>query len=56
MDLNVILIFSAAVMIAAIFGSRISSRSGIPVLLVFMFLGILAGTDGILGIDFAGVR
>ncbi len=52
MDLNVILIFSAAVMIAAIFGSRISSRSGIPVLLVFMFLGILAGTDGILGIDF----
>ena len=46
MDMNVVLVFAALVMIAAIFASRISSRSGIPMLLVFMALGMAAGVDG----------
>ena len=53
MDMNVVLVFAALVMIAAIFASRISSRSGIPMLLVFMALGMAAGVDGFLGIEFA---
>ena len=52
MDLNIALVFVALVMVSAIFGSRISSKSGMPVLLVFMVLGMIAGVDGIVGIDF----
>ena len=52
MDLNIVLVFVALVMVSAIFGSRISSKSGMPVLLIFLVLGMLAGVDGLLGIDF----
>jgi len=46
------LLFSAVLLIASIVFSKISDRFGIPSLLVFLAVGMLAGSDGVLGIDF----
>lgn len=50
--LNLILLLLSLVMIACILCNRLTSRTGIPVLLAFLVVGMLCGTDGILGIDF----
>jgi potassium/hydrogen antiporter len=42
--------------VAAIVASRVSSRFGIPVLLVFLGVGMLAGSDGPGAIEFTDVR
>ena len=51
-DLNQILLIGAAVMFAGIFFAAFSSRFGIPFLLVFLVVGMLAGEDGPGGIHF----
>lgn len=51
-SLNLILLLLSLVMIACILCNRLTSRTGIPVLLAFLAVGMLCGTDGILGIDF----
>lgn len=50
--MNLILLLLSLVMIACILCNRLTSRTGIPVLLAFLAVGMLCGTDGILGIDF----
>ncbi|MEO8346143.1 MAG: potassium/proton antiporter [Betaproteobacteria bacterium] len=50
--LNQILLIGAAVMFAGIFFAAFSSRLGIPFLLVFLVVGMLAGEDGPGGIHF----
>lgn len=46
------LLLIALVIIVCIWTSRLSSRFGVPTLLVFIILGMLFGTDGILKIPF----
>ncbi len=49
-DLTVVVGVSAAVLLAALAGVRLASRSGLPSLLVFLGLGLLLGESG------AGIR
>lgn len=57
MDLaNHIILISAGLITFAIFAGVLSSRIGAPLLLVFLAFGMLAGQDGIGGIQFADYR
>jgi potassium/hydrogen antiporter len=46
----------AALVVASVFFSRAFERTGIPVGLVFLAIGMLAGSDGFGGIEFADYR
>lgn len=50
-DLDVILLISALVLIAAIFAARVGNRFGLPALLLFLGIGMVLG-DAVLGIRF----
>lgn len=50
--MNLFLLLGAIVLIACIIGSKISSRIGVPTLLIFIALGMVFGSDGILKIEF----
>ena len=50
--LNQILFIGALLVFTSIIASSAASRFGVPLLLVFLALGMLAGEDGIGGIDF----
>lgn len=50
--LEAYLFLTAFLMILSVFSSRISDKFQIPVLIIFLGLGMLAGSDGILGIHF----
>jgi cell volume regulation protein A len=49
---NLAILIGAGLLLVAIVASDISSRMGAPLLLVFLFLGMLAGEDGPGGIRF----
>lgn len=49
---NLILLLAAIVLIACVFGSKISTRLGIPTLFFFIALGMLFGSDGLFKIHF----
>ena len=51
-NLDIIFIIGSALVLLAVLGSKISDRFGVPVLLLFIVLGMLAGSDGIGGIYF----
>ena len=46
------LLITAVVIFACVFLSKVSSRLGIPMLLAFILLGMLIGSDGILKLPF----
>ena len=48
---NLLLMFSI-IIFACVLLNRISAKIGMPVLLAFIFLGMLLGSDGILRIPF----
>lgn len=50
--MNYILLLLAVVILCSVFLHRISSKMGIPLLLVFIVLGMLFGSDGVLSIPF----
>lgn len=52
MNVELILIIAALLVLISIFASKISDRFGIPALLLFLILGMLAGSDGPGGIYF----
>ncbi|MFE5890441.1 potassium/proton antiporter [Streptomyces sp. NPDC056468] len=51
-DLNQLLLVCSLVLLLAVAAVRISSRSGLPSLLVYLGIGVLMGQDGIGGISF----
>ncbi len=51
-SLEVVLVATAVVLLAAIVASKAADRLGIPALLLFLGLGMLAGSEGIGGIEF----
>ncbi|RZB17426.1 potassium/proton antiporter [Streptomyces sp. F001] len=51
-DLNELLLVCSIVLLVAVSAVRISSRSGLPSLLVYLGIGVLMGEDGIGGIHF----
>jgi potassium/hydrogen antiporter len=51
-SIDQILVLAGGLLLAAVFASKASSRLGIPSLLVFLVIGMLAGEDGPGGIPF----
>lgn len=49
---NPLIFLAAVLLIAGVLLSKTSSRLGVPSLLLFLGLGMLAGSEGILRIDF----
>ena len=52
MNLELELLAGSVLVLLAIFASRLAGRLGVPALLLFLGLGMLAGSDGPGGIDF----
>ncbi len=50
--MNEILLIASLLLISAILFNKIGGKFGVPSLVIFILLGILAGSDGILGIHF----
>ena len=50
--MNQILIMTAIVILLCVFLNRISNKLGIPVLLAFILLGMVFGSDGLIKIPF----
>jgi potassium/hydrogen antiporter len=50
--MNLAIFIGSALVVAAVFTSLLSFRFGAPLLLVFLVVGLLAGEDGPLGIEF----
>ncbi len=51
-DLNTVLIVAAGLVLAAVLASKLSARLGVPALLLFLGIGMLAGSDGLGGLEF----
>ncbi len=47
-----LILLSAVLLLAAIVSSKLSTRAGVPTLVVFLGVGMLAGEDGLLGLAF----
>ncbi len=56
MSLDVLLGIAGFLLLLCVFANKISARFGIPSLLLFLGLGMLAGSDGIGGIQFQNSR
>ena len=55
-DLDRILLASAAVLLVAILAVRLSTRAGLPSLLVYLGMGVLLGDSGPVGIHFSDAQ
>ncbi|SLJ84321.1 potassium/proton antiporter [Psychrobacter sp. DAB_AL43B] len=51
--LNILYLVGAVLIFASIMASTLSARLGVPLLLLFLIVGMLAGEEGILGIEFS---
>ncbi len=51
--LNILYLVGALLIFASIMASTLSARLGIPLLLLFLVVGMLAGEEGLLGIEFS---
>lgn len=51
-SLESILTITGLLLIVSVLASKAAGRTGIPVLLVFLSIGMLAGSEGLLGIEF----
>ena len=51
-----LILLAAVLLLAGIVSSKFSARMGLPVLVLFLGIGMLAGEDGIGGIEFDNVN
>ncbi|WP_019673252.1 potassium/proton antiporter [Psychrobacter lutiphocae] len=51
--LNIVYLVGAILIFSSIMASTLSARLGLPLLLLFLLVGMLAGEEGILGIEFS---
>ena len=51
--LNIVYLVGAILIFSSIMASTLSARLGLPLLLLFLGVGMLAGEEGILGIEFS---
>jgi cell volume regulation protein A len=51
-SIELLFVALAAFLLLAILGSKAATKTGVPVLLLFLMLGMLAGADGLGGIQF----
>lgn len=49
---NLFILLTAIIIILCVFLNKVSNRFGIPMLLAFIFLGMIFGTDGVFRIEF----
>lgn len=56
MELEILLVVAAALLLASVIASKVSAKLGIPALLVFIGIGMLAGSEGPGGIPFTDAR
>jgi len=54
-DINAVMVAVAALLVLGVLASKVSDRLGVPALLLFLVVGMLAGSEGIGGIDFSDV-
>ncbi|MEA3250545.1 MAG: potassium/proton antiporter [Pseudomonadota bacterium] len=52
-SINTLFLFTGSLLALSILASRLSSLFGLPLLLIFLGLGMLVGEDGLLGIEFS---
>lgn len=52
LDANPLIFLAAVLLLAGVLLSKTSARLGVPSLLLFLVLGMLGGSEGLLGIDF----
>lgn len=50
------LLLCAVVLLLCIFSNKISDKIGVPSLLIFMFLGMMFGSEGIFKIEFSNYQ
>ena len=56
LSVNALIILGAVLVLFAILSSRLSTRAGVPALVVWIALGMLAGSEGVGGIAFENYR
>lgn len=56
MNLDILLAIAGLLLMLCVFANKISDKYGIPALLIFLGLGMLAGSDGVGRIEFHNAR
>lgn len=51
-NVDALILLGAVLLLAGIFSSKLSEKAGVPTLLIFMAVGMLAGEEGPLGLQF----
>ena len=51
-DIDVVMTVAALLLLTAIGASRLSSRLGVPALVLFLGIGMIAGSEGVGGLEF----
>lgn len=51
-NIDGLILLGAVLLLAGIFSSKLSEKVGVPALIIFMAVGMLAGEDGVVGLQF----
>ena len=51
-NLNIYIVAVGAILFVSVYASKISEKIGLPLLLIFLMLGMFLGSEGVVGIDF----